>query len=160
VTSAQVRVASGCEEWLRSARTRWSGPSSVAHPRPTRTSPATGNNSLDRTCITNDLPTENPTTAAGQVADLLDPVYEANARTGAEVGHLVGSSLAVSQTADDRFLGLSVDPPTGATARAALSVLDSELLLAGVFVWLSRRRAGGDTPAAGTVLHWPTGMSA
>lgn len=87
-------------------------------------------------------------TTADQVADLLAAVAAANGRIAAEADRIASSRAAVSLSTIDRLTRLADDLRPGAEARAELSRIDPELLLAGTSVWLPRRRHATATPAA------------
>ena len=95
-----------------------------------------------------------------QVADLLDAVYQANGRMAAEVDRIIGSRAAVSQATIDRFTRLAADLRPGARARAELSDLDPDLLLAGTSVCMARRRARADSASGRAEARWSGGLSA
>lgn len=95
-----------------------------------------------------------------QVADLLDVVYQANGRMAAEVDRIIGSRAAVSQATIDRFTRLAADLRPGARARAELSDLDPDLLLAGTSVWMACRRARADSASGRADARWSGGLSA
>jgi hypothetical protein len=160
VNTAEVSAAGDCQRrWLHCA-SPWVALPGTDGP-PMTTSPPTGDQHTDRSGITASPPPENPAAAAGQVADLLDTVHEANARIAAEIDRVIGCRAAVSQTTIDRFIRLAAQLSPGNRARAALSELDPDLLLAGVSVWTARRRARTDSAAITRAeRRWSTGMSA
>ena len=74
-----------------------------------------------------------------QVADLLATVAAANGLIAAEADRLSNSRAAVSLATLERLTTLTDELRPGAEARAVLSELDPDLLLAGTSVWLARR---------------------
>lgn len=99
---------------------------------------------------------------ATQVADLLEEVYRANRRMATGADRDTGPSATASQTAVDRPAD---ELRPGALARAQLSDLDPDLLLAGTSVWLARLRTcvqgsaeRAESPSTG--LRWTGGLPA
>ncbi len=82
-----------------------------------------------------------PAPTVEQVADLLATVAAANGLIAAEADRISSSRAAVSLATLDRLTELTTELRPGAEARAVLSELDPDLLLAGTSVWLARRRA-------------------
>lgn len=85
-------------------------------------------------------PTTPPVTV-DQVADLLTTVAAANGLVAAEADRISSSRAAVSLATLERLTRLTAELRPGAEARALLSELDPDLLLAGTSVWLARRRS-------------------
>lgn len=81
-----------------------------------------------------------PAPTAEQVADLFTIVAAANGLFAAEADRISNSRAAVSLAALDRLSELAAELRPGAEARAVLSDLDPDLLLAGTSVWLARHR--------------------
>jgi hypothetical protein len=86
------------------------------------------------------MPDCPPITTADQVADLLAVVAAANGRVAAEAGYLIGSMGPASLDTLQRLSRLADELRPGLEARAVLSRLEPDLLLAGTSVWLGRRR--------------------
>jgi hypothetical protein len=160
VTTTQVIASGGPERRLRLVGPREEAPSLDTCRQPLVTATRTEHAGVDISGNFESRPTNQPAIEPRQVADLLDAVHEANARIAAEVDHAIGSWAAVSQFTADRFIRRAAQPTPGDQAREALSDLDPELLLAGVSVWLTRRRARGERMAAGDLRPWSAGMSA
>lgn len=89
-----------------------------------------------------------PAPTVEQVADLLATVAAANGLIAAEADRISSSRAAVSLATLDRLTELTTDLRPGAEARAVLSELDPDLLLAGTSVWLARRSADRQSSAA------------
>ena len=79
-----------------------------------------------------------PEPMAEQVADLLEAVADANGWMAIELDGILSSRATVSQATVDRFGRLAEQLRPGASARARLSNLDPDLLLAATSLWLSR----------------------
>lgn len=99
-----------------------------------------------------------PALTVDQVADLLAMVAAANGRISAEADLITNSRAAVSLATLDRLSKLTAELRPGAEARAVLSDLDPDLLLAGTSVWLARRRDADRTEsaAARAAARWGT----
>lgn len=96
-------------------------------------------------------------TTAEQVADLLATLAAANGLIAAESDRISSSRAAVSMATLDRLTRLTDELRPGAQARAQLSELDPDLLLAGTSVWLARRRSATPTElsaAARAAARW------
>jgi hypothetical protein len=160
VTTTQVRASGGRERRLRPVGAREEASSLGTCRHPLVAAPLAEQIGVDISGSRKSRPTNRPAIEPGRVADLLDAVHEANARIAAATDCAVGSWAAASQFTADRFSRRAAQPTSGDRAREALSVLDPELLLAGVSVWLTRRRARGERMAAGDLRPWSAGMSA
>jgi hypothetical protein len=113
-----------------------------------------------------------PAPTVEQVADMLATLAAANGLIAAEADRLSTSRAAVSLATLDRLTALTAQLRPGAEARAVLSELDPELLLAGTSMWLTRRRAAaasrsatdraadrwGGPSSAGSAHHGPVGQ--
>lgn len=84
--------------------------------------------------------TAAPEPTAEQVADLLEAVADANGWMAIELDGILSSRATVSQATVDRFSRLAEQLRPGASARARLSNLDPDLLLAATSLWMSRRQ--------------------
>lgn len=84
--------------------------------------------------------TAAPEPTAEQVADLLEAVADANGWMAIELDGILSARATVSQATVDRFSRLAEQLRPGASARARLSNLDPDLLLAATSLWMSRRR--------------------
>jgi len=100
-----------------------------------------------------------PVTTVDDVANLLETVARANALFAAEVDRIAGSRALISQASVDRLARLADRLRPGEVARAQLSELDPEVLLAGTSVWLQRRRCRTGSAAARAQARWG-GLSA
>ncbi len=105
--------------------------------------------------------TAAPEPTAEQVADLLEAVADANgwmAAESAESGGILSSRATVSQVTVDRFSRLAEQLRPGASARARLSNLDPDVLLAATSLWLSRlsRPRPVQSAAARAQSRWTT----
>jgi hypothetical protein len=102
------------------------------------------------------MPPPAPVPTAEQVADLLAAVAAANGLIAVEADRISNSRAAVSLATLDRLSELTAELRPGAQARALLSDLDPDLLLAGTSVWLARRRAAatGRSAAAEAAARW------
>ena len=93
-------------------------------------------------------PTTPPTVTVDQVAHLLATVAAANGLIAAEADRITNSRAAVTLATLERLTALTAELRPGAQARAVLSELDPDLLLAGTSVWLGRRRAAANARSA------------
>jgi hypothetical protein len=106
------------------------------------------------------MPDCAPITTADEVADLLAVVAAANGRVAAEAGYLIGSMGPASLDTLHRLSRLADELRPGLEARAQLSRLEPDLLLAGTSVWLGRRRQVADaspdaeSSAARSAICW------
>ena len=102
--------------------------------------------------------TAAPEPTAEQVADLLEAVADANGWMAIELDGTLSSRAAVSQATVDRFSRLAEQLRPGASARARLSNLDPDLLLAATSVWMSRlsRPRPVQSAAARAQSRWTT----
>ena len=100
-----------------------------------------------------------PVTTVDDVANLLEAVARANALFAAVVDRIAGSRALISQASVDRLARLADRLRPGEVARAQLSELDPEVLLAGTSVWLQRRRCRAGSAAARAQARWG-GLSA
>lgn len=99
--------------------------------------------------------TAAPEPTAEQVADLLEAVADANGWMAIELDGILSSRAAVSQATVDRFSRLAEQLRPGASARARLSKLDPDLLLAATSLWMSRRQPV-QSAAARARSRWTT----
>jgi hypothetical protein len=97
--------------------------------------------------------TAAPEPTAEQVADLLEAVADANGWMAIELDGILSSRAAVSQATVDRFSRLAEQLRPGASARARLSNLDPDLLLAATSLWMSRRQPVQNA-AARAQMRW------
>lgn len=91
-----------------------------------------------------------------RVADLLATVAVANRLIADEAERICNSRAAVSLATLERLTTLTAELRPGAEARAALSELGPDLLLAGTSVWVARHRtaANGYGAAARAAIRW------
>ena len=120
---------------------------------PARTRSVPGGDPTGRTGHTGRTAAPEPT--AEQVADLLEAVADANGWMAAESGGILSSRAAVSQATVGRFSRLAEQLSPGASARARLSNLDPDLLLAATSLWMSRRQPV-QSAAARAQSRWTT----
>ena len=99
--------------------------------------------------------TAAPEPTAEQVADLLEAVADANGWMAIELDGILSSRATVSQATVDRFSRLAEQLRPGASARARLSKLDPDLLLAATSLWMSRRQPV-QSAAARAQSRWTT----
>gem|GEM_PF-5231954 len=99
--------------------------------------------------------TAAPEPTAEQVADLLEAVADANGWMAIELDGILSARTTVSQATVDRFSRLAEQLRPGASARARLSNLDPDLLLAATSLWMSRRRPA-QSATARAQSQWTT----
>lgn len=80
-------------------------------------------------------------TSADDVADLIQDVYLANGLLADEVERIRGGRSSVDHATIERLSRMADTLRPGAAARARLSELDAQLVLAGTAIWVCRREA-------------------
>lgn len=92
-------------------------------------------------------------TSADDVADLIQEVYVANGLLAHEVERIRGAHTSVDHATIERLSRMTDTLRPGAAARARLSELDAQLVLAGTAIWVSRREADA-LAAEGEPFRW------